>query len=137
VLPLAEPALGADSHHVLEMFCGISIDQVVSLGYASSSSLLYLDHPSSQAAIPFLRIMADVPSPNVQYKTVIGTIIGVIVANGAVIMRLVARRVGRLRLTPDDYLILIALVRTIRFRMEHTDSWTVLPLGHRARWHCQ
>ena len=57
--------------------------------------------------------MADTPSPNVQYKTVIGTIIGVIVANGAIIMRLVARRVGRLRLTADDYLILIALVGAV------------------------
>lgn len=45
-----------------------------------------------------------------QYKTIIATIVGVILANVGVVLRFVARRVGRVRLRPDDYLILVALV---------------------------
>ena len=47
---------------------------------------------------------------NIQYRTVTATIVGVIVANSAILFRLVARRVGRLGLTTDDFLIIIALV---------------------------
>lgn len=48
---------------------------------------------------------------NIQYKTVAATIVGVIVANCAVLFRLIARRVGRISLTADDFLIIVALVR--------------------------
>lgn len=47
---------------------------------------------------------------NEQDQTVIATIIGVVLANVGVALRFVARRIGRVKLRPDDYLILVALV---------------------------
>ncbi|KAJ9611703.1 hypothetical protein H2200_004887, partial [Cladophialophora chaetospira] len=47
---------------------------------------------------------------NVQYKVILGTVFGVIIANVAVLLRLLARRVGHVTLKLDDYLICCALI---------------------------
>jgi hypothetical protein len=47
---------------------------------------------------------------NEQYKVILGTIFGIIIANLAVAMRLLARKAGRISLKLDDYLVCFALV---------------------------
>lgn len=54
--------------------------------------------------------MAVTQNVNVQYKTIAATVVGVIIANVAVALRLLARRVARITLKVDDYLMMVALL---------------------------
>lgn len=47
---------------------------------------------------------------NQQYKVTLGTVFGIIIANLAIAMRLLARKAGKISLKLDDYLICFALV---------------------------
>jgi hypothetical protein len=51
-----------------------------------------------------------VDTRNIQYKVVLGTVFGLVIANGALALRLLARRVGRISLKLDDYLMCFAVV---------------------------
>jgi hypothetical protein len=50
---------------------------------------------------------------NIQYKVVAATAASLIIANIGVILRLISRRVKKLSLQGDDYLIIVALVGNI------------------------
>lgn len=67
---------------------------------------------------------------NVQYKSITGTVFGVVIANLAVLMRLTARYVGGIRHTIDDYLMLVALVSSSMPAVDLTDilSYSTGPL---------
>ena len=56
----------------------------------------------------------SVPGINTQYKVIVGTVTGVIIANTAVVLRLLARRAAKLRLRLDDFFICCALVSLFR-----------------------
>ena len=51
---------------------------------------------------------------NQQHKVILGTVFGIILANIAVGLRFIARRVGQLELRLDDYFMCMALVRAFR-----------------------
>lgn len=50
---------------------------------------------------------------NEQYKVILGTVFGILIANLAVALRLLARKAGRICLKLDDYLICFGLVCTV------------------------
>lgn len=61
--------------------------------------------------------MSDIESKsveqNIQYRVVVATVVGLVMATTAVTMRLLARRTCQARWKMDDYLMVIALVLNI------------------------
>lgn len=76
---------------------------------------------------------------NVQYKTIAGTVIGVVLANVAVAVRLTSKRIGKIELRADDYLMFVALVRKIASSTQYDllTCFSGFSLGYCHRGGCQ